>query len=356
MKIISIVGARPQFIKLAPISKELRKQYNEKIIHTGQHFNREMSKLFFEQLEIPAPDYNLEISGGNHGEQTGKMLIKIEKVLKKEKPVLVLVFGDTNSTLAGSLAAAKLGITTVHIEAGLRSFNRSMPEEINRIVSDHTSDHLFAPTSIAVKNLINEGLSKKTYFTGDIMVDSLTGNLEKAKSVSRILNEINLNNLSYYLLTLHRPYNVDIPSNLFNILQRLADLDEKIIFPVHPRTMQIIKESKLKISKNISLQKPLGYLDFILLELNAKKIITDSGGIQKEAYILRRSCITLRTETEWIETVKSGWNLLLNPNKLNISDILKFKPPKSHPSLFGKNVSKKMVKIIDKIIASELRN
>ena len=350
MKIISIVGARPQFIKLAPISKELRKFFIEKIVHTGQHFNKEMSKLFFEQLIIPEPDFNLGIRGGNHGEQTGKMLIGLEEVLNKEKPDLVLVFGDTNSTLAGSLAASKLGIISVHIEAGLRSFNKSMPEEINRIVSDHTSDYLFAPTKTAVKNLKNEGLIQKTFFTGDIMVDSLTDNIDEAKSNSRIIEELDLNSGDYYLLTLHRPYNVDNPKNLLYILQKLSELNEKIVFPVHPRTKQILEKNKLNLSANILLSKPLGYLDFLELELNAKKIITDSGGIQKEAYILKKPCVTLRPETEWIETVKSGWNLLLKPNNLNISDILEFKPPKYHPHLFGKNVSKKMVNLISEIL------
>ena len=351
MKIISIVGARPQFIKLAPLSKKLRKHHEELIIHTGQHFDHEMSDLFFNQLQIPNPDYNLGISGGDHGEQTGTMLISLENVVSREEPDLILVFGDTNTTLAGSLVAVKLGIKTIHIEAGLRSFNRSMPEEINRIVSDHVSDFLFAPTSTAMKNLKKEGLYSKSHLTGDIMVDSLLGNIERIKNGFNILEDLNLKADNYYLLTLHRPYNVDDQENLALILQKLSKLNEKIIFPVHPRTRQIINKNGMDIPKNILLIKPASYLNFINLEVNSKKIITDSGGIQKEAYILKKPCITLRSETEWVETVEAGWNLLLNPVKETklAEKIESFEPCGSYKDLFGENVADKMVELIDGI-------
>ena len=345
MKIVSIVGARPQFIKLAPLSKEIRKFHNEVIIHTGQHFDQEMSTLFFQDLKIPVPDYNLNISGGKHGEQTGRMLVGIEEILLNENPELVIIFGDTNSTLAGSLASSKLGIKTIHIEAGLRSFNRIMPEEINRVISDHSSDLLFAPTMTAMLNLKTEGLHNKAILTGDIMVDAL----ELAQSILK-KKQFKREPYNYYLLTLHRPYNVDDYDRLKKILYQLEKLDKEIIFPVHPRTREVIKKGKIKISKNIDMRKPCGYLEFINLQIGAEKIITDSGGIQKEAYLLKKPCITIRTETEWIETVNVGWNLLINfDNQKNyIKKITSFVPNKYHPDLFGKNVAKNMIKIINK--------
>jgi UDP-GlcNAc3NAcA epimerase len=346
MKIVSIVGARPQFIKLAPLSKEVRKYHQEIIVHTGQHFDEKMSKIFFDDLQIPQPDYNLEICGGSHGEQTGKMLQSIEIVLLSEKPDLVIVFGDTNSTLAGSLAAVKLGIKTIHVEAGLRSFNRLMPEEINRIASDHISDYLFAPTVSAIKNLECEGLGVKSYLTGDIMVDSL----RYVNSIATSNNKSN-NFENYYLLTLHRPYNVDDPSKLRKVIKLLNSLNINVVFPVHPRTRNIIRKNNIQLGSNIKLMNPLGYLDFIKLQSNAEKIITDSGGIQKEAYILQKPCITLRSETEWIETVESGWNKLIDVEKNDkiVENIIEFSPPEQHSDLFGNDVSKKMVNIINNI-------
>lgn len=343
MKIVTIVGARPQFIKLASFSREIRKYYNEIIVHTGQHFDKEMSKLFFSDLNIPNPKYNLMINGGNHGEQTGKMLQSLENVLTIEKPEIVVVFGDTNSTLAGSLAAVKQNIKTIHIEAGLRSFNRSMPEEINRIVSDHTSDYLFAPTKTAMLNLKREGLISKSFLTGDIMVDSI--------AFAKSINKLNVHRKiydNYYLLTLHRPYNVDDPEKLFNILSQLGSLKKTIVFPVHPRTRENLEKNKFKLNSNIKIIKPVGYLEFIELQDKADRIITDSGGIQKEAYILHKPCITIRSETEWIETVNAGWNLLIENEKEDCfcEKINSFQPPRTHPSLFGENVAEKMIRII----------
>ncbi|MFW5873019.1 MAG: non-hydrolyzing UDP-N-acetylglucosamine 2-epimerase [bacterium] len=349
MKIISIVGARPQFIKLAPLSRELRQYHKEIIIHTGQHFDKEMSEAFFSELDIPKPDYNLNINKGLHGEQTGKMLMAIEQTLVKEKPDLIIVFGDTNSTLAGALASAKLQIPSVHVEAGLRSHNRNMPEEINRIVADHTCNFLFAPTKTAFENLEKENLRESSFLTGDIMSDAHYQALQKATN-SKILINLSLEPNKYYLLTLHRPYNVDNPEILSNIFTELSQLNNKIVFPVHPRTKSVIEQNNISFPSNFIPIKPMGYLDFIKLQANSLKIITDSGGIQKEAYILKKPCITLRSETEWVETVNAGWNVLINPIKeANYAKTIEnFSPPNKYEKIFGEDVARKMTEIITK--------
>jgi UDP-N-acetylglucosamine 2-epimerase (non-hydrolysing) len=349
MKIISIVGARPQFIKCSPVSKELRKNHQEILVHTGQHYDDEMSKLFFDELHIPKPDYNLGVGSGLHGEQTGKMLIKIEKILLDEKPDFVLIYGDTNSTVAGALAAAKLHIPIGHVEAGLRSFDRFMPEEINRIVSDHVSDILLAPTATAVKNLQDEGISKGVYNIGDVMYDALLENISIAEQKSSISSKLNVKAKDYLLATLHRPSNTDEKKNLSAILSAFSKIDKTIVFPVHPRTMKFIKTYNLidKISKNVIITKPLGYLDFIFLEKNASKILTDSGGIQKEAYLLKVPCITLRESTEWIETVRDGWNVLVGASEQNIVNAVhSFSPKNKQKEYFGNGDASKKIKEI----------
>ena len=319
MKIASIIGTRPQFIKCAPISKELRKYHQELLIHTGQHYDFEMSKLFFDQLGIQEPDYNLGVGSGNQGEQTGKMLIEIEKVLLKEKPNFVLVFGDTNTTLAGALAASKLHIKVGHIEAGLRSFDRRMPEETNRVLTDHCSDLFFCPTETAVKILGTEGIEKGVYLTGDVMVDALKENIKIAEQKSMILDQLSLKQEEYYLATIHRPENTDAFEKLKSIVDAFCVI-EKIVFPCHPRTEKLLKQFGLwdMLTKKVKVMKPIGYLDMLMLEKNAKKILTDSGGVQKEAYILKVPCITLRENTEWVETIEDGWNVLAGANKEKI--------------------------------------
>ena len=341
MKIISIVGARPQFIKLGPLSRELRKHHEEIIIHTGQHYDHVMSDLFFEQLEIPKPNTNLEIGSGTQGAQTGRMLEAIEREMIKIKPDLLICFGDTNSTLAACLAAAKLSVPSVHIEAGLRSFNRSMPEEINRVVADHTADLLFAPTEAAMKHLQNEGLSKRSVLTGDIMVDSV-------KFVQQKIGSSIYNGKPYYLLTIHRPYNVDDPQKIKSLFELMGSFDHHIIFPAHPRTRNIMKDHQIAVPKNMELIEPQGYIEFQGLLKYAEKVITDSGGLQKEAYMAMKPCITLRPETEWVETVAAGWNLLCSFNDHDlVAKVNQFQPPAEHPSLYGENVAVRMVHEIE---------
>lgn len=352
MKIASIVGARPQFIKCSPISKELRKTHNEILIHTGQHYSYELSKLFFDELGLPKPDYNLGVGSGSHAEQTGKMLIELEKVFLKEKPDFVLVYGDTNSTLAGALAAVKINIKVGHVEAGLRSFYRRMPEEINRVLTDHCANFLFSPTKTGVENLKKEGITNGVYLTGDVMYDALLHNIKIAEK-SDILNKLDLKKNDYYLTTIHRQENTDDVGNLSNILQAISKIDGKVIFPIHPRTTKFIKNNNLEkyIGENVRLIKPVGYLDFLWLEKNAKKVLTDSGGIQKESYILKIPCITLRENTEWVETVEDNWNILVGSNIDKIVNAVKnFKPQQAQNDHFGNgDTSKKIKEIIDSI-------
>ena len=349
MKIFSIVGARPQFIKLAPLSSALSQYHEEYIVHTGQHYDYSMSEKIFLDLGIRKPDIHLGTNSGSQASQTAEMMIKLECVMLEKKPDIIIVFGDTNSTLAGALAASKLNIPIIHIEAGLRSYNRSMPEEINRIVADHVSQYLFVPTQTAVDILKKEGLEVNTFFTGDIMVDTMKNNIEIALRKSRVIEDLKLENQEYNLLTLHRNYNVDRIEILEHILDQLGQLTEKIIFPVHPRTRKMLA-ANYSVPENIEIIEPQGYLDFITLEYFSKRIITDSGGIQKEAYLLRKPCITLRTETEWVETVREKWNLLINPaDKMIASKISCFTPPEQQEDIFGKDVTKKMLNMINTI-------
>jgi len=349
LRIFSIVGARPQFIKLAPLSTALAGVHEEIIVHTGQHYDYSMSEKIFIDLGIREPDIHLEINAGSTTSQISQMMMMLDSAMIKFKPDLIIVFGDTNSTFAGAMVAAKLNIPIVHIEAGLRSYNRSMPEEINRIVTDHISKYLFAPTQTSVNILKNEGLGKNTFFTGDIMVDTMKNNLEIAIKKSSIICQLKLQDKEYNLLTLHRNYNVDDTKILEYVLDELKQLEETIIFPVHPRTRKMLADS-YRVPANIKMIDPQGYLDFISLEHSAKRIITDSGGIQKEAYILKKPCITLRTETEWVETVEEKWNLLINPSQNNIASRIKsFKTPENQGEVFGKNVTEQMIKIINHI-------
>lgn len=322
MKIVTVIGARPQFIKAAPVSRAIRSLGGgragtppliEVLVHTGQHYDREMSDVFFEELRLSEPDYHLGIGGGPHGQQTGRMLEGVERVLEAEHPDLVLVYGDTNSTLAGALAAAKLRIPVAHVEAGLRSFNRAMPEELNRVVTDHLASYLFCPTALAVKNLSCEGIVKGVHLVGDVMYEVLRESLPLATSRSRILERLALRPKTYDVLTVHRAENTDRPERLAGILEAIARLDRPAVFPCHPRTKKAIEQfglAPLAHSPRVRMIEPVSYLDMLRLEADAALIVTDSGGVQKEAHWLGVPCVTLRDETEWAETVESGWNVV----------------------------------------------
>ena len=346
--IASIVGARPQFIKAAPVSRALASHFNEVMIHTGQHYDYEMSDLFFKEMDMRQPDFNLGIGGGTHGAQTGMMLIELEKVMSSVKPDCILVYGDTNSTLAGALTAAKAGTPLAHVEAGLRSYNRAMPEEVNRVLTDHVSTWLFCPTDVAVQNLKKEGIVKGVHQIGDVMYDALLHNLEIAREKSQILARMSLKKGDYALATVHRAGNTDNRNNMQSILDALGLLPTRVIFPVHPRTRKRIEEWELAVNSNVSLIEPLGPLDILQLLENANCILTDSGGMQREAYLLGARCITLREETEWVETVSAGWNSLAGVDAKRIRALYEtWKPAGERPLLYGDGrAAEKIVQIL----------
>jgi UDP-GlcNAc3NAcA epimerase len=350
MKIVSVVGARPQFIKAAAVSRELRRYHREVLLHTGQHYDFEMSGTFFAGLGLPVPDVNLGAGGGSHATQTGVMLEGIEKVLLAERPDWLLIYGDTNSTLAGALAASKLSVPVVHIEAGLRSFNRRMPEEINRIVADHLSDLLLCPSDTAAKNLAAEGITRGVHVVGDVMLDVLNWANERLVSQpSKILETLGLNKQRYILATVHRQENTDNHHHLAQILNAFNSLDEAVIFAVHPRTRKVIDRESLKVNHGTRLIDPLGYLDMMALASSARLILTDSGGLQKEAYWLGVPCITMRPETEWIETVYAGWNILVGPDSIAIVEAVhNFRPSTPRQPLYGSGfAASKCVALLD---------
>ena len=332
MKLVSIVGARPQFIKIAPIAQAiacgaLGPDADHQIVHTGQHYDAKLSDVFFAELQLPVANINLGIGSGSHGAQTGAMLAELERTLLNIKPDVVIVYGDTNSTLAATLAAAKLHIPIAHVEAGLRSFNRRMPEEINRIVADHTSDLLLAPTPTAMANLKTEGLAERSMLTGDVMYDAILHFRDIAKTRATILSKLELKPQQYAVATIHRAENTDGPAQLRGLLDTLNEISANelpIVFPIHPRTVRLIKEnlSGWRAHANFRLIEPVGYLDMIALVDHAAVVLTDSGGLQKEAYFLGCPCITLREETEWTETLAQGANQVAGTNPTRIRQAL----------------------------------
>ena len=346
-KILTIIGARPQFVKAAILSRLIRSDewkalFHETILHTGQHYDENMSEIFFRDMQIPKPDIQLHIGGTTHGAMTGQMLIEIEAALIRVKPDMVLVYGDTNSTLAGALAASKLNIPIAHVESGLRSYNMRMPEEQNRILTDHLATWLFCPTVTAVKNLSREGIASGLYQVGDIMLDATLFYqrvlaIEEQQGKNRLSN-LNLKHIPEYFLlaTIHRAENTDNITRLTQIVEALNEVSCDIILPLHPRTRKKLSESNIVLGDNITAIEPIGYLEMLALELRAEAIITDSGGVQKEAYFLRKPCITLRDETEWIETLENGWNILVGADKEKIINTCNLKEtPINQSNFFG---------------------
>ncbi|MFL5734111.1 MAG: non-hydrolyzing UDP-N-acetylglucosamine 2-epimerase [Chloroflexia bacterium] len=338
MKILSVVGARPQFIKAAPVGRALEEAgIAEVLLHTGQHYDPGMSDVFFSELNIREPDYNLGAGSGSHAVQTAAMLTGIEDVLLKERPDYILIYGDTNSTLAGALAAAKLGVPVAHVEAGLRSYNRAMPEEINRVVADSLSSLLFCPTGVAAANLAREGITEGVHVVGDVMYDATLYAAERARdSAHGILERHHLTRRGYLLATVHRASNTDNPANLASILEALSASAEPVVFPVHPRTRKAMEAAGINAGANVLAIEPVSYLEMLTLEEHARKILTDSGGVQKEALWFRVPCITLRDETEWVETVECGWNTLVGTDRQRIlAAIAAPNPPGPPPQIYG---------------------
>jgi UDP-N-acetylglucosamine 2-epimerase len=354
MKIISVVGARPEFIQATPVSRALRPRHQEILVHTGQHYDYLMSQAFFDELNIPPPDYNLEVGSGLQGYQTARILEEMEKVLLHEKPDLVIVRGDTNSTLAGALAASKLHIPLAHIEAGERSYNRQMPEEINRIVTDRIADLLFCASREAVAHLLDEGIEQNVYWVGDVMFDVILQMLPIAREKSTILQRLGLEPQGYSLITIHRPANADDESRMGQIISALNQVQEPIVFPVHPRTRKSLAEMDVHFAPHIRVIEPVPYFDMIVLEENARLIATDSGGVQREAYFLRKPCLTVRNETEWTATVESGWNLLVGADPRKICAAwFSFQPPEAQPPIFGDGrAAQRIVQVLEEKFAA----
>ncbi|MGI0149480.1 MAG: non-hydrolyzing UDP-N-acetylglucosamine 2-epimerase [Thermoplasmata archaeon] len=353
MKIANVVGARPQFIKAAPVSREIRQHHEEILIHTGQHYDENMSDVFFQILDIPPPNYNLGVGSASHARQTADMIRGLEDVLDKERPDFVLVYGDTNSTLAGALVAAKMTIPLGHVEAGLRSFNRRMAEEVNRVVADHLSNLLFAPTETAVENLSREGITRGVHMVGDVMYDVALQSAQAARSRD-ILSRLGLKQGEYLLVTLHRPQNVDDKETLGSIVEALVHAGRPVVFPVHPRTRKNLAAFGLweRLQTKVKAIEPVDYLDFIALLMSASKVITDSGGVQKEAYFFGVPCITLRDETEWIETLEDGWNALVGTDTEDILDAIeRFNPAGTKSKSFGDgHAAERIARILDKFV------
>ena len=336
MRIVTVVGNRPQFVKAAAVSRLLRERADELIVHTGQHYDDELSRVFFEELSVPAPDRELGAGGGTNTAQTARILGALEPVLAELSPSLVLVYGDTNSTLAGALAASQAGIPTGHVEAGMRSFDRSMPEELNRVLTDHASELLLCSTETAMANLEREGVRGESHLVGDVMADVSLAFRDIAEERSQILDQLGLEPGSYLVVTAHRAGNVDRPERLEALVALLEALPQPVVLPMHPRTRERLTAAGLMDRLDgIKVIPPLGYLDFMKLARHARAVLTDSGGVQKEAYLLGVPCVTLRNTTEWVETVEAGWNTLVDLDPAAALAALERRPPEDRPELYG---------------------
>ena len=350
MRFLSVVGARPQFVKAAVLSRALRPRHEETLVHTGQHYDDPMSDIFFRELGLPAPDLNLGVGSASHAVQTARALEGLEAAMAEQQPDIVIVYGDTNSTLAGALAAAKLGIPVAHVEAGLRSRERSLPEEINRVVTDHVSTYLFCPTVNAVECLRREGIERGVFNVGDLMYDSLLAMLPRVAKEAEVLNRYSLQREAYYLATVHRAANTDDASALAALFAAFGHLDLPVLIPLHPRTRAALEAARIDIASNVQVCEPVGYIEMLALEHNARAILTDSGGVQREAYFLAKPCVTLREETEWPETLAGGWNVLAGCDTNWIVDAaLRLPPLDPPPPAFGDGqAATKIVEILER--------
>jgi len=355
MKILSVVGARPEFIQAMPVSRAIRADHHEILVHTGQHYDYLMSQKFFDELDVPVPDYNLKAGSASQARQVAEIILGMEEVLLNEKPDLVIVRGDTNSTMASALATCKLNIPLAHIEAGERSFNRSMPEEINRLVVDRLANIFFCVSQAAEQNLAAEGITDSVHWVGDVMLDALLYSQPIARAKSKILEKLRIQPQHYGLATIHRAINTDEPERLRQILAAFNLIPETIILPMHPRTRKVLSNINVHLENHIHIIEPVGYLDMLALEENARIIATDSGGVQREAYYMGIPCLTLRDESEWGETITTGWNKLVGADRqLILNNWFNFLPPNEHPPIYGRgNAAQQIASIITEIAAAK---